>query len=108
MCGERLLRSQLTNLRAQLTNLQSHLTNLRSQLTNLRYRNLILAICGPCAVSAFCAGVTVKKWRTTMWRRKVLVYLLFFEHIGSQAIKYLFFDYRWDHEYRPGLEALLC
>ena len=42
-----------------------------------------------------------------MGRRKVLVYLLFFELIGSQAIKYLFFDYRWDHEYRPGLEALL-
>ena len=43
-----------------------------------------------------------------MWRRKVLVCLLFFELIGSQAIKYLFFDYRWDHEYRLGLEALLC
>ena len=43
-----------------------------------------------------------------MWRRKVLVRLLFFELIGSQAIKYLFFDYRWDHQYRLGLEALLC
>ena len=25
---------------------------------------------------------------------------------GSQAIKYLFSDYSWDYDYRPGLEAV--
>ena len=94
MCGERLLRWQLTNL--------------RSQLTNLRYRNLILAICGPCAVSALCAGVTVcKKMADDDGEEESSCLFVVFELIGSQAIKYLFFDYRWDHEYRPGLEALL-